>query len=96
MTHPLQPSWDRTTAHLRIAARALGQRTHPALVDFEEMMDHNELGLAMEALEAVGDQLEAGPNFWRSLKDAADEMGLTEHSQRYAKRLTGQRPEGGA
>ena len=60
------------------------------------MLDHNELDLAMEALEAAGDELDARPNFWQSLKDAADEMGLREYSQRYAKRLTDEFPDAGA
>ena len=92
----LQASWDRTTGYLRDAEAELGHATHPALAECRRFLHHNELDLAMEALEAVGEALDAQPAFWSALKAAADEMRLAEHSDRYARRALTKRPAAGA
>ena len=47
--HPLQESWDRTTAHLG-AARDLLHLDAATHRDVSEYLDHNELGLAFDVL----------------------------------------------
>ena len=96
MMHPLQASWDRTAGHLSDAERALGGAPHPALAEYRHFLAHNELGLAMESLEAAGDALGAPPGFWRALRAAAEEMGLAERSRVYAARIRGEPPGAGS
>ena len=92
----LQAGWDRTIGHLRDAETVLGHVAHPALAEYRRFLQHNELDLAMEALEAVGEALDAQPAFWSALKAAADEMRLAKHSDRYARRALTKRPAAGA
>ncbi|HET7690095.1 MAG TPA: hypothetical protein VFK41_06940 [Nocardioidaceae bacterium] len=75
--HPLQPSWDRTTAHLS-AARDLLALDAATLQDVNEYLDHNELGLALEVLVDAGEQVgdAAMEPFWSSLRAAVAEMEI--------------------
>jgi hypothetical protein len=87
--HPFEASWDRARSHFGAAERALGGAPHPARAEYRDWIEHNELELALDALEAAGADLGAGPAFWRALAAAAAEMGLAEHGARYASRLAG-------
>lgn len=51
--HPLQESWDRTTAHLR-AVRELLDLDEGTLGFVDEYLNHNELGLALDVLVDAG------------------------------------------
>lgn len=75
--HPLQESWDRTTAHLGAARDLLhlDAATHHYV---NEYLDHNELGLALDVLVDACEQAEdAEPvAVWSSLRAAVDEMQI--------------------
>lgn len=44
---------------------------------YTEMLAHNELGLAFDALEELGDLVTPPIEFWRDLERAAEKMSLT-------------------
>jgi hypothetical protein len=48
-----------------------------------EWLDHNELGLALDELESLGQDNAAGPEYWRNLLSAAERMELAEHVARF-------------
>lgn len=50
---------------------------------FEEYLDHNELGLALEELEALAEQVTVRGDFWGEMARAATMMELHEHVERY-------------
>src|SRR5215207_5181748 len=52
--HPFEASWDRARSHLAAAERALGGAPHPARTEYLDWLEHNELELALDALEAAG------------------------------------------
>ncbi|PYV47776.1 MAG: hypothetical protein DMG94_05120 [Acidobacteria bacterium] len=54
-----------------------------AAMQFQEFLDHNELGLACSALEDCGIDHSPGSKFWLALRDAAAKMGLSEHAEKY-------------
>ena len=68
-------SWRRTQQHLLHARDMLG--TERDLPWFDEWVEHNELGLAFDALVAAGESAAAPPDFWNSVRAAAQEMNLT-------------------
>lgn len=57
------------------------------LATFQEWLDHNELELALEDLEALGDENEVPQEFWHLLREAAKKMALTTRVERYSRRL---------
>ena len=50
---------------------------------YREYLEHNELELALDQLEALGDLNNAPSGFWRSLAQAATWMGLHERAEQY-------------
>lgn len=52
-----------------------------------EWLDHNELELALEELEALGEDNQAGVAYWSCLHSAAVRMELTEHVKRLSQRV---------
>ena len=76
----LLKSWAITTRHLTAAAEALGG---PHRREYEEFMVHNELELALDQLEAFGEESHQPQQFWEHLLAAAENMGLTKHAARY-------------
>jgi hypothetical protein len=74
----LQRSWARTTALLKRARLTLPSTgiDEPALRDLEELLDHNELGLAFEVLVSLAEEQQAAQTCWRLLVDAAHEMRI--------------------
>ena len=86
----LQESWARTTAHLRRAARLLPEVPAPSedgrVEQFREYLEHNELELALDALEALGECNPVPSEFWGHLREAAAEMRLEKHVARLAER----------
>lgn len=73
----LEPSWERTTAHLE-AARRLLRPEADGLRDFADYLAHNELGLAFEVLAQIGEAENARSTFWDALAAAAAEMNLSD------------------
>lgn len=87
----LEASWTRTRAYLQAAFRELpaslakgeeGQTTQ----QYFEWLEHNELELALDELEGLGETNPVPISFWRALLDAATNMNLGEHAERYRQR----------
>ena|SRR5690242_1425276 len=53
----------------------------------EQFLHHTEFALAMEELEGLGEANDVGPEFWKELALAAENMGLTEPAVRYRSRM---------
>ena len=88
----LEASWARTCAHLE---NAFGQLP-PSPVDGEEggsvklyqdFLDHNELELALDELEMLGEANDVSPTFWKSLLEAVKELKITDRAVRYQKKI---------
>ena len=54
---------------------------------YREWLDHNELELALDELEALAEVNAVQRAFWESMLSAADEMKLTDHAERYRAKL---------
>ncbi|GGC66066.1 hypothetical protein [Undibacterium terreum] len=85
----LQASWAISIGYLASARLQLPQRLNSpeaekAHAQFNEYLDHNELGLALEEAEALGSLCNAPPAFWRELQLAAANMQRAENEARYA------------
>ena len=89
----LEQSWNRTSAHLeRAHALAASPRAsvHKLSAEYKEYLDHNELGLALDTLETIGDQVEPPLEYWIHLENAALEMRLSDRAAAIrTKRLDG-------
>jgi hypothetical protein len=57
------------------------------LARYQHFLDHNELELALDMLEEVGDLLPCRGGYWRDLARAARTMGLTERVPQLEKRF---------
>jgi hypothetical protein len=57
-----------------------------AVEEYQEFIDHNELELACDMLEAYAEEYPVTREFWIALRDAATKMELSEHVQRYEAR----------
>jgi len=55
---------------------------------YQEWIDHNELELALDGLEGLGEINPVPREFWAHLCDAAREMGLGRHVLRLNRRLS--------
>ncbi len=55
---------------------------------YEEWLEHNELELAFDELETLGEGSRCPMEFWLSLHRAAEKMRLTEHAERISRRLS--------
>jgi len=94
MTSPeLLRSWKRTEGYLREARAQLSQISEAefdgGLAQFEEFVDHNELGLAFEALEAVAEESAwESPRVFELLALAASSMGRHEKQRELDAMLT--------
>lgn len=53
----------------------------------EDYLRHNELGLALNEAEFVGELCHSPPAFWAELRLAAQNMGLSEDAARFAARM---------
>lgn len=52
------------------------------------MLDHNELELALDLLEEIGEENLCPRGFWLSLKLAANDMGLDNRANYYTQKLS--------
>ncbi len=81
----LEKSWAITCRHLEAAKECLvGQQgiDKEALGEYQGFLDHNELELALDELEAAGES-NSDQRFWNYLILAAENMGLQKHVVRY-------------
>ena len=76
--------WKVTEALLERARQALPEpsdQQRPEYVailgEYQEYLEHNELGLAFDALEALGHVVPSHKGFWKDLVRAAESMGRT-------------------
>ena len=92
-TPDLLRSWKRTEAFLRDARAHLSQIAEAefadAIAEFEEFIDHNELGLAFDTLESIACESRWEPQRVRELLAlAAASMGLHERQRALDEQLT--------
>jgi hypothetical protein len=85
----LAAGWDRTRGHLARAWVELPPGNDDAIAAYQEYLDHNELGLAMETLADLGRLRAASRPFWLALADAAQEMSLEADAKEYLSRSEG-------
>ena len=88
----LQASWDRTRGHLERAFFALSATPEAgeeggSVSGYRDWLEHNELELALDELEVLGDANEVSSHYWEALLAAAREMQLSAHVDRYLARL---------
>jgi len=57
------------------------------LKEFQEYLDHNELELAMDELDRIGQQHDCRGGFWRNLERAATAMKLSERTKEFRQRF---------
>jgi hypothetical protein len=55
----------------------------PLIRQFQEFLDQNELGLACDAIEDIGEEMFQQAEFWLALHDAAVKMGKKDKAERY-------------
>lgn len=89
MAHPgLYKSWMYVQSKLRLARTLLDDSSPKSeLQSFEEYLDHNELELAMDELDWIGQQCDCPGGFWRNLERAANAMKLTERAKEFRQRF---------
>jgi hypothetical protein len=90
----LEESWARSTGHVQAAVACLSPLSDRAdcnerLQESREWLSHNELELALDELEAIGDLLYVRGAFWERLVRAATEMQLDENAQHFREKGTG-------
>ena len=84
MTSPdLWKRWKVTEAHLEHARGLLPSPSPEAAAEYERLLaeyrsflEHNELELALDRLEELGDLVPCRGGFWRNLERAAESMDL--------------------
>jgi hypothetical protein len=84
----LSESWERARSHLARAWVELPSGSGDTN-EYQEYLDHNELGLAMEALRDLGNLRGAHGQFWAALADAAEQMKLQQQAEEYRRRSRG-------
>src|SRR5262245_12598005 len=79
----LSKRWKVTQAHLEHARELLPPAPHSAravykrlLSDYRSYLDHNELELALDMLQELGDLVPCRGGYWRNLERAAETMEL--------------------
>jgi hypothetical protein len=58
-------------------------REHEALREYEELLNQNELELAIDMLEFYAEKHLVSSEFWIALRDAAEKMKLSGRARRY-------------
>lgn len=91
VTQDLTSSWAITFGHLIASKNHLPSPLPTGAVEIlrqmDEFLSHNELGLALNELESLGELCHSPPVYWEELRLAAENMGLSEESSRFAARL---------
>ena len=75
--------WKKIGADLRRARGTLPTEHDNLLREYQEFLDHNELELACDILEAYADEHPVSREFWLALRDAAVKMQLHDRASRY-------------
>jgi hypothetical protein len=88
----LQRRWKVSWALLERARRALPVASEPRsdeysalLLQYLECLEHNELELALSALDKLGHIASCQPSFWQDLENAAENIGLAKGCRLSAK-----------
>jgi len=84
MTSPqLWKQWKVTEAHLEHAREllptpslAVGSEYERLLSEYRSFLEHNELELALDMLQGLGDLIPCRGGYWRNLERAAESMNL--------------------
>jgi hypothetical protein len=63
------------------------------LQQFTEFIDHNELGLALDTLEEIGEFIHCRGRYWRDLERAALTMDLNERAAAFHKKFLTNKPQ---
>ncbi len=89
----LEASWSRTRAHLenafaQLPASPVDGEEGGSAQEYREWLDYNELELALDELEMLGEVNGVERTFWEFLLQAATEMDLNDHAMRYRMRVT--------
>lgn len=91
MNQALLDSWAITLRHLAASRyylpEKLGEDSAARWLEIEDFLHHNELGLALDDLEMLGNELDAPKEFWHELFLAAQKMELKEHAARIHAKL---------
>jgi hypothetical protein len=74
----LEAMWIRAEAHLRSASAAMPVMASATSAYLAELLDHDELGLALDVLVSSATAAEANDECWADLNRAVDEMRLTD------------------
>jgi hypothetical protein len=87
----LAESWAVTLRHLAACRFYLpevlpSEAARDAEKGLASYLHHNELGLALDEANALGEHCAAPAAYWRELQLAAASMGMTEEAKRYALR----------
>lgn len=92
--HPFSESWKITTAHLNSAFGYLPTQLNLGeeggiIERYHEWIGENELELALDELEMIGEDNEVELLFWKELFLAAENMNLKGHCSRFKKNQPG-------
>jgi hypothetical protein len=80
----LERSWEVARQHLNAAKSELPTER---LAGYEDWLSHNELELAFDELEAIGNEAARSRTFWSELLAAAKNMRLRDRADRCRKKL---------
>ena len=89
-SHELIELWKTIDADLRRARETMPAHAGSESVvrDYQEFLDHNELELACDMLEAYSEKHPVSRAFWLALRDASVKMQLHDRAARYEARAT--------
>ena len=94
----LERSWRITRSHLATARSLIPDIIPPSdegysLTRYDDWLLHNELELAFDELEGLGEENDFGHEFWKALLAAAENMGLEKHAKRCRDSLARYQPK---
>jgi hypothetical protein len=77
--------WKKITADLQHARGTLPPETdaNDTVREYQKFLDHNELELACDMLEAYAEDHPVSREFWLALRDASRKMQLHDRAARY-------------
>lgn len=92
----LEKIWRIVRQHLNSAhgllSPEIANNNSSRLELYNEMLEHNELELALDQLEEIGEENICSREFWMLLKLAASTMGLDNRADYYTQKLTDEMP----
>lgn len=88
----LEKQWKLTKAELEsarayIPSEGFGNEVAKYLHEYNEYLEYNELELALDMLEEIGESMSLPEGFWRSAKKAAEIMGLEKRYTFYLEKI---------